>query len=110
MKHDPTLAAIRAQIRELEQQAEQLERANKPGIAQVKDAIHRYKLSREDIELAFALAAGGSRKRGVPKGTQLQPKYRNPNNPHETWAGRGLKPRWLTTLLKQGAKLSDLEI
>ena len=25
----------------------------------------------------------------------VAPKYRNPENPAETWAGRGLKPRWL---------------
>jgi DNA-binding protein H-NS len=26
---------------------------------------------------------------------KFAPKYRNPDNPIETWAGRGLKPRWL---------------
>jgi hypothetical protein len=26
----------------------------------------------------------------------VAPKYRNPENPAETFAGRGLKPRWLT--------------
>jgi DNA-binding protein H-NS len=25
----------------------------------------------------------------------VAPKYRNPQNPAETWAGRGLTPRWL---------------
>jgi DNA-binding protein H-NS len=31
-------------------------------------------------------------------------KYRNPENPSETWAGRGLKPRWLTAAIKAGKK------
>jgi DNA-binding protein H-NS len=34
----------------------------------------------------------------------LTAKYRNPANPEETWAGRGLKPRWLTAALKGGKK------
>lgn len=37
-------------------------------------------------------------------------KYRNPENPDETWAGRGLKPRWLTAAVKSGKKLDDFLI
>jgi DNA-binding protein H-NS len=38
------------------------------------------------------------------------PKYRNPDNPSETWAGRGLKPRWLTAAMKGGKTLDDFAI
>lgn len=41
---------------------------------------------------------------------KVAPKYRNPENPIETWAGRGLKPRWLTTALKAGQNLEDFSI
>src|SRR5271169_1738886 len=37
-------------------------------------------------------------------------KYRNPENPAETWAGRGLKPRWLTAAIKSGKKAEDFLI
>jgi DNA-binding protein H-NS len=37
----------------------------------------------------------------------VAPKYRNPEDPAETWAGRGLKPRWLTAAIKSGKKLDD---
>jgi len=40
----------------------------------------------------------------------VAPKYRNPENPAETWAGRGLKPRWLTAAIKGGKKLEDFAI
>src|SRR5271157_2902853 len=40
----------------------------------------------------------------------VAPKYRNPENPAETWAGRGLKPRWLTAAMKSGRKLEDFAI
>ena len=37
-------------------------------------------------------------------------KYRNPENPSETWAGRGLKPRWLKAALEAGKNLDDFLI
>jgi DNA-binding protein H-NS len=51
-------------------------------------------------------ARGG---RGGPRGA-VAPKYRNPENPSETWAGRGLKPRWLAAALKSGTKPEDFSI
>jgi hypothetical protein len=42
--------------------------------------------------------------------TMLAPKYRNPENPAETWAGRGLRPRWLTAAIKGGKKFEDFAI
>jgi DNA-binding protein H-NS len=40
----------------------------------------------------------------------VAPKYRNPDNPSETWAGRGLKPRWLAAAIKEGKKIEDFAI
>jgi DNA-binding protein H-NS len=40
----------------------------------------------------------------------VAPKYRNPDNPAETWAGRGLRPRWLTAAMKGGKSLEDFAI
>jgi DNA-binding protein H-NS len=41
---------------------------------------------------------------------QVFPKYRNPVQPSETWAGRGKQPRWLTAQLRSGKKLDDFRI
>jgi DNA-binding protein H-NS len=38
------------------------------------------------------------------------PKYINPAQPKETWAGRGKTPRWLTAQLRSGKKLDDFRI
>jgi DNA-binding protein H-NS len=46
-------------------------------------------------------------RRPYPK---VLPKYRNPKNREETWAGRGKQPRWLTAQLKSGKKLDDFLI
>lgn len=40
---------------------------------------------------------------------RLAPKYRNPVS-GETWAGRGQMPRWMSKLVKQGAKPEDFLI
>ena len=109
MAHEESLKALRGKIRLLEQQAAVLERATKPGMIQLQAIIRRYKLTVDDIQAAFALNER-PRQRGIPKGSRLKPKYRNPANPKETWAGRGLKPRWLIALLKQGKKLEDIEV
>ena len=46
-------------------------------------------------------------KRPYPK---VFPKYKNPANPSETWAGRGKKPRWLTAQIKSGKQIDDFRI
>jgi DNA-binding protein H-NS len=38
------------------------------------------------------------------------PKFRNPANPSETWAGRGKQPRWLVSQLRGGKKIEDFLI
>jgi DNA-binding protein H-NS len=48
-------------------------------------------------------------RRGGARG-KVEPKYRNPENPAETWAGRGLRPRWLSAAIKAGKKLEDFSI
>jgi DNA-binding protein H-NS len=48
-----------------------------------------------------------SQRRAYPK---VLPKYCNPQNRKETWAGRGKQPRWLTAQLRSGKKLDDFLI
>ena len=40
----------------------------------------------------------------------VAPKYRNPDHPSETWAGRGKQPRWLVAQLKSGKRIEDFRI
>lgn len=35
-------------------------------------------------------------------------KYVNPNDPTQSWSGRGKKPSWLIELLEKGVNLEDL--
>ena len=38
------------------------------------------------------------------------PKYFNPDQPSETWTGRGKRPRWLVKHLKSGRRVEDFRI
>jgi DNA-binding protein H-NS len=62
---------------------------------------------------AAAAPAAAPKARKSTKGYKLgkvAPKYRNPGNPDETWAGRGKPPRWLAVQLEQGRKIEDFLI
>ena len=37
-------------------------------------------------------------------------KYRNPNEPSETWSGRGKQPRWLAAALEAGHTIDEFVI
>ncbi|MCA6109295.1 H-NS histone family protein [Bradyrhizobium cenepequi] len=41
---------------------------------------------------------------------RVSPKYRNPDDPAETWAGRGRCPRWLAKQLQSGRRMDEFRI
>lgn len=55
------------------------------------------------------LAAHFRGKRRKPR-QPPRPKYRNPDNPTETWSGRGRKPAWVEAHLGAGRQLRDLTV
>jgi DNA-binding protein H-NS len=80
------------------------------------DAVLATKVAHErrtlQAELGKLSRHGGGGAKGLRGGLRgsVAPKYRNPDNPAETWAGRGLKPRWLAAALKSGKKLEQFAI
>jgi DNA-binding protein H-NS len=40
----------------------------------------------------------------------VRPKFRNPDNPAETWSGRERQPRWAAEQLRSGKRMEDLQI
>jgi len=67
-------------------------------------AVTLTKLGKETSRRGTRLAQEEDRCRAVAA------KYRNPDYPLETWAGRGRKPKWIEDRLAQGASLDDLLI
>jgi DNA-binding protein H-NS len=61
-------------------------------------------LGRKNVKRTAAAGKGGDRRATVA------PKYRNPENASETWAGRGVKPRWMQGLLARGRTMDEFKI
>src|SRR5215831_6589393 len=81
------------------------------AILRTKAADQRRTLQAELDKLSrFSASQLRSKGRGLGERGPVAPKYRNPENPSETWAGRALKPRWLAAALKVGKKLEHFSI
>ena len=66
-------------------------------------------------ELFGTPAAGqpAAPKKTAAKGRKLgkvEPKYRNPDNPSQTWSGRGMQPKWLAEQVRRGKSAADFLI
>lgn len=59
------------------------------------------------LEPADGKAGAPRARRKYPR---VFPKYRNPNEPSETWSGRGKQPRWLAAALKTGRTIEEFVI
>jgi DNA-binding protein H-NS len=49
-------------------------------------------------------------KRSARKGIKVPVKYRHPDDPEKTWAGRGVMPTWLQDLINAGHDRSEFEV
>ncbi len=58
------------------------------------------------FEDVIALHGGRGKKPAKKSAT----KYANPNDPSQTWTGRGRKPAWLKEALEAGKSIDDLTI
>lgn len=77
------------------------------GVQKVRDRIMKLLA---DEGFTFEQVFGGKRGRSKSKGAKVKPKYRNPADPSQTWAGRGIRPRWFADALAAGKKEKDLLI
>jgi DNA-binding protein H-NS len=108
MPRQMSLKTLEARIHELQQRAEALKKREKPGIAQLRKLLKKYRLDLADCKIALS---GSPKKRASQlAGRKLKPKYRNPATKGETWSGRGLKPKWMVAAIKGGKKVEDFLI
>lgn len=82
-----------------------------PDLSPFSDADLRSLAGRIDRELARRAQTRlhGERARGGLVDGQ-GPRYRNPENPAETWSGRGVQPAWVRALRARGVRLEDLRV
>jgi DNA-binding protein H-NS len=98
-----SLDEIERQIKALQAEAEELKLAE--GIEHLRTVIRKYRVGLPHFRIA--LADVKKRKQASRK---ISPAYRNPNNPAETWTGRGRKPRWLVAALDAGSTVDQCRI
>ncbi|WP_407158802.1 H-NS family nucleoid-associated regulatory protein [Bradyrhizobium sp. STM 3557] len=85
---------LTAEKHELDKRLAQLRREQQQSLALPSEGASRWLAGDQDSR----------------KHAKVPPKYRNPNEPSETWSGRGKRPRWLTQALLAGQKIEDFVI
>jgi DNA-binding protein H-NS len=91
---------ITTEKRELEKRLATLNRGSISGKVLISDKAM----------VTQAVVQRRERQAGRRKYPPVLPKFQNPADPTETWAGRGKQPRWLVSQLKAGKKINDFLI
>jgi DNA-binding protein H-NS len=76
--------------------------------AQISDMVKAQGLSLN--ELFPQPGKAKSQPKGNSQAEASKVKYRNPDNPSQTWAGTGRKPAWIVEALASGKTLEDLTV
>ena len=100
------LVKLRQQIAEMEKQATELQKKNRPAVlAELRQQMAAYGITAEELSrpaakprgpLARAASPAKAKKPAVPSPM----KYRGPEG--QGWTGRGTAPRWLNDLVAAG--------
>ncbi|HKT30542.1 H-NS histone family protein [Dyella sp.] len=78
----------------------QMQEAKSSQIHEVRKKIDTL-LSNAGLSLADVYPTRGGRPGKVGKRGTVAPKYRNPEDPSQTWTGRGKRPLWFAAALKK---------
>jgi len=116
------LIEIQSQIEKLQKQASEIKaREFDKTVQDILAKMQAFGITLKDLQpgkargaiartrTALAKSASNRVKKKAGKGTMVvAAKYKGPNG--ETWSGRGLTPRWLTSLLAQGRSKEEFAI
>lgn len=84
------------------------DRDKRAALKAAEAAAREHGFSLQDL-VSLIGGTGGGRGRGALK--QERPaRFRNPDDPTQTWSGRGRRPRWFNDAEAAGRPLSDLEV
>ena len=82
------------------------DRERKAALQAAEEAMKAHGFSLAD----FGIAGGKARAKGKSAGSKNPPKYRNPEDPTQTWSGRGRRPQWVKDAEAAGVPLETLAI
>ncbi len=111
------LVKLRQQIAEMEKQATELQKKNRPAVlAELREQMAAYGITAEELSRPAAktakprqpLAKAASPAKGKKAAAPTPAKYRGPQG--QTWTGHGTAPKWLNELLVDGKTRADFLI
>ncbi|MEO8856423.1 MAG: H-NS histone family protein [Burkholderiaceae bacterium] len=110
------LVDIQSQIQKLQKQADEIKaKEYDKTVREILSKMQAFGISIKDLQAAATAGKSASRASSKKAGRKAaQPaktvpaKYRGPNG--ETWSGRGLTPRWLSSLLVEGKNKEDFAV
>lgn len=114
------LVDIQMQIQKLQKQASEIkDREFDKTVQDIRAKMLAFGITVKDLQTvgrkgrgkaaaSAQLKAKAATVKTKKSGAPVAAKFRGPNG--ETWSGRGLTPRWLTTLLAQGKTKEDFAI
>lgn len=82
-------------------------RRQRDAIAAARRAVKALGFSLEEV---LDIQPEKDLRRAFRMRTRVSVTFRNPDNPQETWSGRGRRPAWLIQQLKAGKSRDDLRI
>ena len=96
------LQQLKALKRDIEKRiSAYLERKRREALEAASAAAREYGFSLSEL-----VTTGKAGKGTAP----TAPKYANPENPSQTWAGRGRQPKWFSEAIASGSTAEDLAI
>ena len=106
---DAKVAEIDKKIASLEAERQALlAESRKEALTTIRATIARYGFTAVELGLGVSTSQTSKTK---PVKAKLPPKYANPANPAQTWAGgKGARPLWVQSHLADGKALDDLLI
>lgn len=100
------LAELRALLKRVEKQiADFSARKRQEALEAARAAA-----SERGFDLQDLMGQKGRGKRKPAREDLPEARYANPDDPSQTWSGRGRRPAWMTAALEGGASLESLAI
>jgi DNA-binding protein H-NS len=87
--------------------AEEISRQRRSDLDALREQMHELRELAHQSGFDWAEVIGNVAEESKPTPA---PKYRNPDNPEETWSGRGHRPRWLKAQLVAGRELEEFAV
>ena len=81
--------------------ARQLQERRREVVAQMRELA-------ASVGVQFEIIADASPKRR--RSAASAPRYRNPENPEQTWSGRGKRPQWFVASVNAGVGPASMEL